>query len=91
MLNRLAWAGSALLLVPVIARTHVAPHPEARLLLLTALFAVFVAIAVLRAWLDGFASEPLDLVLVIANGALYFAAVVFFFLFITTRRLQRRG
>jgi uncharacterized membrane protein len=74
-LNRLAWLGSALLLAPVIGRAHAAPYPEARLLLLTALFGVFVAIPVLRVWLDRAGSEPFDLMLVVSNGALYFAVV----------------
>lgn len=74
-LNRLAWTGSVLLILPALVRAPQAPHPAARLALLTALFAVFLAIPVLRAWLDRKAAEPLDLVLVVANGALYFAAV----------------
>jgi len=74
-LNRLAWAGSTLLVLATLVHSPTAPHPVGRLLLLSALALVFIAIPVLRAWLDRFASEPLDLLLVIANGALYFAAV----------------
>lgn len=75
VLNRLAWAGSVLLLLPTFARTPQPADPAARLLLLTGLFAVFLAIPLLRAWLDRAAAEPLDLMLVVANGTMYFAAV----------------
>ncbi|HZN55818.1 MAG TPA: DUF2339 domain-containing protein [Candidatus Polarisedimenticolaceae bacterium] len=74
-LNRLAWAGSAVLVVATLVRAPAAPHPIGRLALLSALAAVFVALPLLRAWLDRSDSEPLDLLLVVVNGALYFGAV----------------
>ena len=75
VLNRLAWAGSVLLLLPTFSRSPVPDDPATRLLLLTALFGVFLGLPLLRAWLDRVASQPLDLLLVVGNGTLYFAAV----------------
>lgn len=73
-LNRLAWVGSILLYAPLLADQPAAAHPAARLVLLTALFVLFVAVPILRPWLDRVSTDPLDLALIVGNGAAYFAA-----------------
>ena len=47
-LNRLAWVGSALLLLPTLLREPEAPRPLARLLLLSALFLIFLVVPLFR-------------------------------------------
>ena len=74
-LNRLAWVGSVLLCAPALSAARVSPDPGMRLLLLTVLFFVFAAVPVLRPWVDRVTAEPIDLGLVVGNGAAYFAAV----------------
>jgi uncharacterized membrane protein len=74
-LTQLAWGGSAVLLLPTLLRAPEAPHPLARLLLLSALFLVFLAAPVFRERTTGLRSQPIDLALVIANAAGYFWAV----------------
>ncbi|HEY7205069.1 MAG TPA: DUF2339 domain-containing protein [Methylomirabilota bacterium] len=74
-LNRLAWGGSALLILPTLLREPEAPRPLARLLLLSAIFLVFVAVPLFRERARGERSERIDLVLVVANAAGYFWAV----------------
>jgi uncharacterized membrane protein len=74
-LTELAWGGSALLLLPTLWRAPEAPHPLARLLLLSALFLVFLAAPVFRERATGLRSQPIDLALVVANAAGYFWAV----------------
>jgi len=74
-LTQLAWGGSALLLLPTLWQTPEAPHPLARLLLLSALFLVFLAAPVFRERATGLRSQPIDLALVVANAAGYFWAV----------------
>ena len=74
-LTQLAWGGSALLLLQTFSRTPEAPHPLARLLLLSALFLVFLAAPVFRERATGRRSQPIDLALVVANAAGYFWAV----------------
>jgi uncharacterized membrane protein len=74
-LTQLAWGGSAVLLLPTLLRTPEAPHPLARLLLLSALFLVFLAAPVFRERTTGLRSQPIDLALVVANAAGYFWAV----------------
>jgi uncharacterized membrane protein len=71
-LNRLAWAGTALLILPTLLRAPAAPHPLTRLLLLSALFLVFLAVPLFRGGAEG---RRIDLVLVVANAAAYFWAV----------------
>jgi uncharacterized membrane protein len=74
-LNRLAWAGSALLLLPTLLREPESPHPLTRLLLLSALFLVFLAVPLFRERAEGRRVHPIDLALVVANAAAYFWAV----------------
>jgi len=74
-LTQLAWGGSAVLLLPIFWQTPEAPHPLARLLLLSALFLVFLAAPVFRERATGVRSQPIDLALVVANAAGYFWAV----------------
>ena len=78
-LNRLAWLGSALLVLPTLLREPEAPRPLTRLLLLSALFLIFLVVPLFRdhavaAGTVGRA-ERIDLVLVVANAAAYFWAV----------------
>src|SRR6185503_4487788 len=47
-LNRLAWLGTVLLLLPVLVREPEAPRPLARLLLLSALFLIFLMVPLFR-------------------------------------------
>lgn len=74
-LNRLAWGGSALLILPTLLREPEAPRPLARLLLLSAIFVVFVAVPLFRERARGERIGRIDLVLVVANSAGYFWAV----------------
>lgn len=76
-LTQLAWGGSALLLLPALWGVPQAPHPLARLLLLSALFLVFLAAPLFRERATGRRSQPIDLILVVANAAGYFWAVYF--------------
>ena len=78
-LNRLAWVGSALLVLPTLLREPEAPRPLARLLLLSALFLIFLVVPLFRdrtapAEAGGRAAR-IDLALVVANAAAYFWAV----------------
>jgi uncharacterized membrane protein len=74
-LNRLAWAGSALLILPTLLREPEAPRPLARLVLLSTIFLVFVAVPLFRERARGERIGRIDLVLVVANAAAYFWAV----------------
>jgi uncharacterized membrane protein len=74
-LNRLAWVGTALLLLPTLLREPEAPQPLPRLLLLSAVFLVFVAVPLFRERALHHRIEPIDLLLVVANAAAYFWAV----------------
>jgi uncharacterized membrane protein len=76
-LTQLAWGGSALLLLQTLWGAPEARHPLARLLLLSALFLVFLAAPLFRERATGHRSEPIDLILVVANAAAYFWAVYF--------------
>ena len=76
-LTQLAWGGSALLLLPTLWGAPQAPHPLARLLLLSALFLVFLVAPLFRERATGHRNEPIDLMLVVANAAGYFWAVYF--------------
>jgi uncharacterized membrane protein len=75
VLAQVAWGGSALLLLPTLASSVEAPRPLARLLLLTALFLVFLLAPLFRERATGRRTEPIDLLLVVANAAGYFWAV----------------
>ena len=78
-LNRLAWLGSALLVLPTLLREPEAPRPLARLLLLSALFLIFLVVPLFRDHVVAAGTvrraERIDLVLVVANAAAYFWAV----------------
>ncbi len=74
-LNRLAWLGSALLVLPTLLREPEAPRPLTRLLLLSALFLIFLVVPLFRERVEGWRAERIDLVLVVANAAAYFWAV----------------
>ena len=74
-LNRLAWGGSALLILPTLLREPEAPRPLARLVLLSAIFLVFVAVPLFRERARRERIGRIDLVLVVANAAGYFWAV----------------
>jgi uncharacterized membrane protein len=76
-LTQLAWGGSALLLLQALWGVPQAPHPLARLLLLSALFLVFLAAPLFRERATGHRGQPIDLILVVANAAGYFWAVYF--------------
>jgi uncharacterized membrane protein len=72
-LNRLAWVGTALLFAPVLLREPAASHPLSRVLLLSALFALFLAVPLLRR--TGRDADSVDLLLAVANAAGYFYAI----------------
>ncbi len=74
-INRLAWAGTALLFLPTLLREPAAPYPLARLLLLSALFVVFLVVPLFRERAEGQRADQIDLALVVANAAAYFWAV----------------
>ena len=74
-LNRLAWLGTAALILPTLLAEPEAPYPLARLLLLSALFLVFLAVPLFRERALGRRGEQVDLALVVANAAAYFWAV----------------
>jgi len=74
-LNRLAWLGSTLLLLPTLLREPEAPRPLTRLLLLSALFLIFLAVPLFRERVEGRRADRIDLALVVANAAAYFWAV----------------
>ena len=75
VLAQVAWGGSALLLLPGIGSDLPVPHPLARLLLLSALFLVFLLAPLFRERATGRRGEPLDLILVVGNAAGYFWAI----------------
>ncbi|MBI2543673.1 MAG: DUF2339 domain-containing protein [Candidatus Rokubacteria bacterium] len=74
-LNRLAWAGSALLLLPILLEYPASPDPPTRLVLLSALFLLFLAVPLVREWTARRPAVEIDLALVVANAAGYFWAV----------------
>jgi uncharacterized membrane protein len=74
-LNRLAWAGTVLLLVPTFTRQPEAEAPVARLALLTALFVLFLLTPLAREWSQGRRHRAVDLLIVAGTAAGYFLAV----------------
>jgi uncharacterized membrane protein len=74
-LNRLAWGGTALLVLGALWGEPNPPYPLTRLLLLSALFLLFVAVPLLRERAARLRYAEIDLLLVIANAAGYFWAV----------------
>jgi len=74
-LNRLAWAGTVLLLAPVLTRQPEADYPVARLVLLSLLFVLFLLTPLAREWSQGHRSREVDLLIVAGSAAGYFWAV----------------
>lgn len=74
-LNRLAWAGTVLLLAPTFLRYSDAPYPVARLVLLSALFLLFLLTPLARAWGHRARIDEVDLLFVAGTAAGYFWAV----------------
>src|SRR5262247_3694363 len=74
-LNRLAWAGTVLLLWPVLTRQPEAEHPVARLVLLSVLFVLFLLMPLAREWGEGVRGREVDLLIVAGSAAGYFWAV----------------
>ena len=74
-LNRLAWAGTVMLLAPVLTRQPEADYPVARLVLLSLLFLLFLLTPLAREWGQGERSREVDLLIVVGSAAGYFWAV----------------
>ncbi len=74
-LGRLAWAGSALLLGATFVHEPDSPHPLSRLVLLSALFVLFLAVPLIQPLAHRRRQAEIDLLLVVANAAGYFWAV----------------
>jgi uncharacterized membrane protein len=74
-LNRLAWAGTVLLLAPVLTRQPEAEYPVARLVLLSLLFLLFLLTPLAREWGEGARRREVDLLIVAGTAAGYFWAV----------------
>ena len=74
-LNRLAWAGSVLLLAPTFLRYPDAPNPVARLVLLSLLFVLFLLTPLAREWRSGERTSEVDLLIVAGTAAGYLWAV----------------
>jgi uncharacterized membrane protein len=74
-LNRFAWAGTVLLLAPVLLRDPDPAHPVARLVLLSGLFVLFLLTPLAREWRQRGRTGEVDLVIVAGTAAGYFWAV----------------
>ncbi len=74
-LNRLAWAGTVLLLAPTILRYPDAPYPVPRLVLLSALFLLFLLTPLAREWGQRRRVGEVDLLIVAGTAAGYYWAV----------------
>ena len=74
-LTRLAWAGTALLLWPMLTRQPEAEYPVARLMLLSVLFLLFLITPLAREWSEGVRGREIDLLFVAGTAAAYFWAV----------------
>ena len=74
-LNRLAWAGSALLLLPMFRYQPESVNPLTRLVLLSGLFLLFVAVPLLRERAEYRRIGEVDFLLVVGNAAGYFWVV----------------
>jgi len=74
-LNRLSFAGSMALIFAALQAQPAAPHPVARLALLSALAALFAAVPLVQAWLDRRSVATPDLWIVVGNAAAYFSWV----------------
>jgi len=74
-LNRLAWAGTVLLLAPMLTRQPESDYPVARLVLLSVLFLLFLLTPLAREWSQGVRGREVDLLIVAGTAAGYFWAV----------------
>jgi uncharacterized membrane protein len=74
-LNRLAWAGTALLVGAALVSEPDPSHPLSRLALLSALFVLFLAVPLIGPLARRRRYGEIDLLLVAANAAAYFWAV----------------
>ncbi len=74
-LNRFAWAGTVLLLAPILSRDPEAPFPVARLVLLSGLFVLFLLTPLAREWRQRGRVGEVDLLIVAGTAAGYFWAV----------------
>jgi hypothetical protein len=74
-LNHLAWAGTVALFLPLLMKQPASPDPVVRLVLLSLLAALFLAVPLFQAWIERRRVIPLDLALVTGNAAAYFSAV----------------
>ncbi len=74
-LNRFAWAGTVLLLAPVLMRDPDSAFPVARLVLLSGLFVLFLLTPLAREWRQRGRITEVDLVIVAGTAAGYFWAV----------------
>lgn len=74
-LNRLAWAGTVLLLAPVLTGQPEADYPVTRLVLLSLLFLLFLLTPLAREWSQGARGREVDLLIVAGTAAGYFWAV----------------
>ncbi|HVQ74575.1 MAG TPA: DUF2339 domain-containing protein [Candidatus Binatia bacterium] len=74
-LGYVAWAGSALLIMPGIERRPERAVLAGRLILLTAIWAVFLALPLVRELVERRRERELDQVLVVLNAAGYFYAL----------------
>jgi len=74
-LNRFAWAGTVLLLTPVLMNEPDPPFPVARLVLLSGLFVLFLLTPLAREWRQRGRIAEVDLVIVVGTAAGYFWAV----------------
>ena len=74
-LNRFAWAGTVLLLAPVLLRDPDPPFPVARLVLLSGLFVLFLLTPLAREWEQRGRIGEVDLVVISGTAAGYFWAV----------------
>lgn len=74
-LNRLAWTGSMVLVFAALQAEPASPQPVTRLVLLSALAALFAAVPLVQSWFDRRPVAALDLWIVLGNAAAYFSAV----------------
>src|SRR5262249_33814148 len=74
-LGRLAWAGTALLFGATLVREPDSPHPLSPILLLAALFVLFLAVPLVQPLARRRRQAEIDLLLVVANAAGYSWAV----------------
>ena len=84
-LNRLSFTGSSLLLFAALQAQPASPHPVIRLVLLSALAALFAVVPLAQAWAGRRPVATPDLWIVVGNAAAYFAQV-----YVTLERWQPR-